>query len=186
MNTKKNSTKLIITVVICFILCIAASFTVIQTTDKNKSDISISVLDSGIVNSSSDSIYGIITDADLDAEYPYIEVEWFNDTSTEYTAGEEFYIYKTENDKLVDCRKNPENYAWNDIAYIFSANSSFKMKYSVKYIDLDKDETYLLETEIFPSDDYTEKITLWLEFRTGELTDETTPINNTGSVYFEY
>lgn len=186
MNIKKNSTKLIITVVICFILCIAASFAVIKTTDKNYPDLSINVLDSGIVNSSSDDFYGLITYSDLDSENPYIEIEWFNDADTEFTVSEEFYIYKTENDKLVDCRTNPDEYAWNDIAYIFPSDGSIKMKYHIGDMELVDNETYLLETEIFPvySDALTQ--TLWLEFRTGELTDETMPINNAGSVYFEY
>lgn len=187
MNTKKNSAKLIIIVAISFILGLTASFLVILLTDKTiPADTSVTVLDSGIVNSSSNDIYGEIISADLDGEYPYIEVEWFNNSGTGYTAGEEFYIYKTEKDKLTDCRKNPDEYAWNEIAYVFSSYGSFKTKYYIGDMELDKNETYLLETEIFPvySDSLT--LTLWLEFRTGELTDETIPITNSGSVYFEY
>lgn len=167
MNTKKNSAKLIITVCVCMLLCITLSAAVLLFTGKDdtSSPKEINVIDSGMINSSSGDFYGRIISYDLEGEYPYIEVEWFNNTDTGYTAVEEFYIYRV-NDKLVDCRKNPDEYAWNDIAYVFPSYGSIRMKYYVGDMDIDTDSTYLLQTEIFMDSATSLKSTLWLEFRT--------------------
>lgn len=188
MNTKKNSAKLIITVSVCMLLCIIVSAAVLIFTEKDtaSSPDRINVIDSGMLNSSSDDFYGKIISYDLDGEYPYIEVEWFNNTGTGYTAGEEFYIHSVTDNKLVDCRRNPDEYAWNEIAYVFSACDSLKMTYYIGDMDIEKDSTYLLHTEIFMDSASSLKSTLWLEFRTGDLTDETMIINNTGRDNFEY
>ena len=178
MNAKKNSPLLFVIIALSLIICIVSSVLVIINTDKTDTvtDLSITVIDSGMINSSSDNFYGEIISADLNGENPYIEVEWFNNTDTGYTAVEEFYIYRV-NDKLVDCRKNPDEYAWNDIAYVFSSYGSIRMKYYVGDMDIEADSTYLLQTEIFMDSATSLKSTLWLEFRTGELTDETKIIN---------
>ena len=188
MNIKKNSARLIITVSACILLCIIISAAVLVFTQKDTADSPdiINVIDSGMLNSSSDDFYGKIISYDLEGERPYIEVEWFNNTAAGYTAGEEFYIHSVTDNKLVDCRKNPDEYAWNEIAYIFSAHDSLKMTYYIGDMDIEADTTYLLHTEIFMDSATSLKSTLWLEFRTGDLTDETVVINNTGSDNFEY
>ena len=174
MDTKKNSPKLIIIVIIGLILCIAASLiTVFLANSGTDTKMSVTLTGSGIMGTSSDDIIGIITDADTDGEHPYIEIEWINRTSTEFAAGEKFYIYRNDNYQLTDCRKNPAEYTWNYIAYILPAEGRMKMSYYIGDMNFEKNGTYHLETEIFPSDEYSEKVTLWLEFRTGEVTDET-------------
>ncbi len=66
---------------------------------------------------------------------PFIEIRWNNDTDYDFTATNEYKIYKHEiadNWELL----NEGNYEWEDIAHVVPAKDSFTKKFSLKNFDI--------------------------------------------------
>ena len=113
------------------------------------------------VNSSNSSREGIsaqITDLNLTANKPYIEVMWINENDHDITCGEYFYIYKLAKGEWLDCRIGEA--VFDDIAYIIPANGTFAHKYSLKDIDMTLPGTYRFESTFSSKG---EKV--WIEFQ---------------------
>lgn len=99
-----------------------------------------------------------ITDLNLTANKPYIEVMWINENDHDITCGEYFYIYKLAKGEWLDCRIGEA--VFMDIAYIIPANGTFTHKYSLRDIDMTLPGTYRFESSFSSKG---EKI--WIEFQ---------------------
>jgi len=99
-----------------------------------------------------------ITDLNLTAKKPYIEVMWINENDHDITCGEYFYIYKLAKGEWLDCRIGEAVFV--DIAYIIPANGTFTHKYSLRDIDMTLPGTYRFESSFSSKG---EKI--WIEFQ---------------------
>ena len=95
------------------------------------------------IHSDREGISAKITDLNLSAKKPYIEVMWINDHDYDVTCGEYFYIYKLTKGEWVDCRTKEESF--EDIAYVIPAHGTFTHKYSLNDIDMSSMGTYRFE-----------------------------------------
>lgn len=90
-----------------------------------------------VVKQASDR-YGISIDVvkiSTKGDEPFIEIRWNNDTDYDFTASNEYKIYKHEianNWELL----NEGKYVWEDIAHVVPAKSSFTKKFSLKNFDI--------------------------------------------------
>lgn len=99
-----------------------------------------------------------ITDLNLTANKPYIEVMWTNENDRDLSCSEEFYIYKSTKGEWIDCRSG--EYFFHDLAYIIPANGTFTHKYSLNNIDISTAGTYKFESTFSSKG---EKV--WVEFQ---------------------
>lgn len=79
---------------------------------------------------------------------PYINVRWLNMSDKKLTIGEEFYIYRYENGKWVDCRKPSDiDFLFDAIGYYIEAQSFCFKKYNLAFIDLSHEGRYRFESK---------------------------------------
>lgn len=79
---------------------------------------------------------------------PYINVRWLNMSDKKLTIGEEFYIYRYENGKWVDCRNtDTDGTYFNLIGYLVEPHSFCFKKYNLAFIDLSEKGRYRFESK---------------------------------------
>ncbi|MBR3754191.1 MAG: hypothetical protein IKK49_03695 [Clostridia bacterium] len=79
---------------------------------------------------------------------PYINIRWDNMSDKRLTIGEDFYIYRNENGKWVDCRKPSDiDFTFNAIGYYIEAQSFSFKKYSLDFMDLSEKGRYRFESK---------------------------------------
>ena len=79
---------------------------------------------------------------------PYINVRWVNTSDKKLTIGEEFYIYRYDNGKWVDCRNTgADGTYFNTIGYLIEAHSFWFKQYNLAFIDMSKEGRYRFESK---------------------------------------
>lgn len=111
-----------------------------------------------------------LTDAVLDGDKTYVDVEWVNETDEEENYGLQFNIYKVENGKMTSCAT--EDLYFNEIAVILNPKASHTERYYLEAFDLSEEGTYRFVIEDFPERN------LWIDF---EIT-KNTAVSNVGGV----
>ncbi len=137
LNYKKPAFWIII-VALVLSLVLAVCF----LTDK----ISDSDIDSQESYSELEGISLELTDIDLGAFRPYLEIKWKNKTLKNVTFGEEFYLYRNVGGEWVDCR-NGESYVWHEIAYLISPRGHSDQTYYIGNMDIIRGEKYRFESK---------------------------------------
>lgn len=82
---------------------------------------------------------------ELNAEKPYIQIEWKNDAKNEVTYPESFDILYYDNGKLVTC--TDDSLYFNSVANIIPPNDYSIKDYDISLFDLSKDGRYRLQVE---------------------------------------
>ena len=119
-----------------------------------------------------DGVWAEITKTDT--ENGKMTVVWHNDTDKELTFGEEFYIYRVEeNGNTVDTYTFSEEFAWNLIGYPVAPNGTFEKEYDLTQHDVRKDSVHRYETHFHitgsnPVPDGLEKYAVIIDFATSE------------------
>ncbi len=168
LSYKKPTLWIIIAAVLA--LCIvAACFLTSRKADENEPPFCIEAQNS---YSDMDGVWAEITKTDT--ENGKMTVVWHNDTEKELIFGEEFYIYRVEeNGQTVDTYTFSEEFAWNLIGYPVAPNGTFEKEYALTQHDVRKDSVHRYETYFHISGDNPvpnglEKYAVSVEFATSE------------------
>lgn len=126
-------------ILIAVIACIAVAigFMTNPVDDKKIPD-NINVLESG---SSLDGLSVEITNADFSDFAPYIEIEWANETDTDFIFGEEHHFYREVNGKWQDCNEIGSN-IFHAIGYSLNSGKTNSQKYGIMHQDMSEAGKY--------------------------------------------
>ncbi len=160
LSYKKPAFWIIIAAIIASVIIAVCFLT--DPVNENIPD-TITIIDSG---SDLEGISIEMIEADLDGEYPYIEVVWKNKTSKSFTFGDPYNIYRKENGGWKDCR--PTEAFWHSIGYMLSPFDSAEKKYNLFHIDMTKEGTYRLEVDCFEDGKADVEYKLWIDFELSE------------------
>ncbi|MBQ8524958.1 MAG: M56 family metallopeptidase [Clostridia bacterium] len=168
LSYKKPTLWIIIAAVLA--LCIvAACFLTSRKADENEPPFCIEAQNSA---SDMDGVWAEITKTDT--ENGKMTVVWHNDTEKELIFGEEFYIYRVEeNGQTVDTYTFSEEFAWNLIGYPVAPGGTFEKEYNVSEHEILKDTPHRYETYFHISGDNPvphglEKYAVIIDFVTSE------------------
>lgn len=120
-----------------------------------------------INDSEMDGVTLKITNTDLSATDPFIDVEWTNNTSEKIIFGDPFTISFNENGQWTNCSIYKDFY-WNAIGYCVDPDSTTTKRYKLRGQNMSEPGKYKFEASFSidgkPSTDYT----TWIEFELDE------------------
>lgn len=93
----------------------------------------------------------------LDADKPYIEVEWKNNTKNRYVYGKSFELEYLENGKFKNCAK--EKVSFKSIGVILPAETTKTERYNLSQFNLSNEGTYRFKVRRY------ENNYLWFDFK---------------------
>lgn len=160
LNYRKPALWIIIVAVI-----ISIAVAVCFLTNPKKED-NINVLPQ-INDSEMDGVTLKITNTDLSATDPFIDVEWTNNTSEKIIFGDPFTISFNENGQWTNCSIYKDSY-WNAIGYLVEPDSTTTKRYKLRGQNMPDPGKYKFEASFNidgkPETDYT----TWIEFELDE------------------
>lgn len=113
------------------------------TTPKRQNNTKLTVTSSG---SEVEGLSLELVSAKFEGENPQLAIEWKNTTLSWGGFGKEFYIYRKEDGKWVDCRTT-EPYSWQAIKLLVSPMGNAQQYYDLDDIDLYADGIYRFESK---------------------------------------
>lgn len=103
-----------------------------------------------------------ISGIDTSSESPYIEIQWENETGKDIAYGEQFSLYRIENNRKINCDTLNERY-WNSLLNLLQGEYDTHI-YSISGFDISKEGKYLLEFNFTIGNEEYDKYTASVEF----------------------
>ncbi len=134
------------------------------TNDNSYKNHYISIQESG---STADGVSVAVNNILTTGDEPYISIRWENQTDTDLTFGEEFYLYRYVNGRWLDNRATEEYYL-DAVAWLLPAQNFVFKEYSLADFDIPKAGLYRFESSIIVNG---KKEKVWVDFELNNKED---------------